>query len=552
MKSAKKTSRCCVIIVCIGLMLTSQLLPAVYAEDFWEAAKAYSNSLGHLVTSALQVLSDAKDVLEAAELVLADAKCAIGAAGSAAVVGKAMLAVTAAEGAVAGATTALGVATLMVASWVAGTAAGQAIDYGISQIWDPICPIAVGDTSYIYPTNSEVDSWIPNMILGGTNVPLTRVDFDNADTVVPGLGTASWNFMREGTRGFAIAMRGAGAYTAGRCGDVQTAANDLQALLPTYTASIEAFAGYLATTPTFTGDPMAAITNARLELNALEAGYPWNPTDVPDPAALVSAINLARLGLNQAEAALQMAGDGTGNPLMIDGGMLAPLTLLEFVQWLENCRVNGAACLPPAEVAISDYLVGTLGVTYDGVPSINAPMAAWDGLGDTGNEASLFNAHGGSMTMSEVLTTAIANHWNKIDLSWSPLIQCGSARILQHPANTTASYGSVATFTVRAAGDPVIIYRWKKNSVPLNNGTDISGAYTPTLQLNNVQLTRGVQDCYTCAVSNGTGGAESNCAALTVPCFFDIPGDFNKDCVENMMDLAKFTTDWLSDSSIQP
>ncbi len=553
MKSSKNKLRHCIICIgCIGLIIAAQLPNAAYGDEFWQAAKDYSNSMAKLVTDAVEKLSDAKDYLEAAQGVLADAKGAVGAAGSAAVVGKAVAAVAAAETAVAFATTVVAVATCVVAAWVAGTLAGQAIDYGISQIWDPICPIEVGDTYYIYPTDTEVDSWIPVMILKGTNVSLTRADFDYADTIVPGSGTACWDFMREGTRGFAIAMRGAGAYTDGRCSDVLQAAADLQGLLPVFTAAIQTFADLLASTPTFTGDPMAAIHNARFELDALEAGFPWTPADVPDPGALIAAINWARAGLDQAEAALQAAGDGTGNPIMLDGDMFQPLTLLEFIQWLDDCRVNGVACLPVAEIKITDYLMNVLGATYDGVASIAGPMAEWDGLGDTGNEAALFTAHGGALSMSQVLTTAIANHWDRIDLSWSPLIQCGPARILDHPADVTEPYGAVATFTVRAAGDGPMTYQWKKNGAALSNGGDISGVDTPALELHNVQLTRGVQDCYSCEVYNALGNTESNCAALTVPCFFDIPGDLNKDCVEDMKDLAVFAVDWLKDSSLQP
>lgn len=558
MKSSKKIWQQYVVIGCIGMMLTLPLREAAYADAFWQAAKDYSNSMEKLVVDAVSILSDAKDALEAAEMVLMDARGAIGAAGSAAVVAKALAAVAAAESAVAAATTAVGVATCIAGAWAIGTAAGQALDYGISQIWDPICPIELADPNYTYPTDAEVDSWIPTMIFEAVNVRLTRADFNDADAIVPGSGTASWDFMREGTRGFAIAMRGAGAYTAhtqgveGMCDGVLTAAEDLQALLPVYTAAIQNFADYLATTPTFTGDPMAAINNARFELDALEAGYPWNPIDVPDPEALIAAINLARSGLSQAETALQKAGDGAGNPIMLDGELFEPVTLLEFIQWLDDCRVNGAACLPAAEIAIADYLVAVLGVTYNGVPSITEPMAEWDGLGDTGNESLLFNAHGGVMTVSQILVTAIENHWDRIDLSWSPLIQCGPARILEDPADATEPYGAVATFTVRTAGDEPITYQWKKNGTPLVNGGNIWGVDTPVLELHNVQLTRGVQDCYTCQVSNALGSDESNCATLTVPCFFDISGDLNKDCVEDMMDFATFAIDWLQDSSIQP
>ena len=552
MRPSKSTLRHCFIVCGIGLIVSAQLPCIVYGDAFWQAAKDYSNSMAKLVEDAVSVLSDARDALTAAEGVLADAKGAIGAAGSAAVVGKAVAAVGVAETAVATGITVVGVATCVAAAWVVGTAAGQLIDYGISQVWDPICPIEVTDTYYIYPTDTEVDSWIPTMILNGAGVTLTRADFDYADTIVPGSGTACWNFMRECTRGFAISMRGAGAYTDGRCDDVLQAAGDLQTMLPVFTAAIQTFGDLLAGTPTFTGNPMVEINDARIELDLLEAGYPWMLPDVPDPDALIAAINFARLGLNQAEAALQAAGDGAGNPIMLDGEMFEELTLLEFIQWLDDCKVNGVTCLPDAEIQISDYLVGVLGVTYDGNPSINGPMAEWDGLGDTGNEAALFSANGGALSMAQVLTTAIENHWDRIDLSWSPLIQCGPARILDHPADVTEPYGGVATFTVRTAGDEPMTYQWKKNGIALTNSGDISGVDTPTLELHNVQLTRGILDCYTCEVSNALGSGESNCAGLTVPCFFDIPGDLDKNCVEDIEDFVTFAIDWLEDSSVQP
>ena len=66
------------------------------------------------------------------------------------------------------------------------------------------------------------------MIFNATGVALTKADFDAVDAVSPGTGTACWEFMREGCRGFAMAMRGAGAYTAGRCSDVLQAADDMQ------------------------------------------------------------------------------------------------------------------------------------------------------------------------------------------------------------------------------------------------------------------------------------------------------------------------------------
>jgi len=465
-------------------------------------------------------------------------------------VAKATAAVGLAETAVAAAVTGVEIATCIVVAFVAGTAAGQALDYGISQVWDPILPIAVADANYTYPDDIVVDPWIPAIIQAGTGLTLTKTDFDKADANMPGSGTAAWNFMREGARGFAIAIRGAGAFNAGKCSsDTLIAASDLQAWLPNFINSIVNFAAYLSTMQTFTGDPMTAINNARSELDDLEAGYPWNPTDVPDPAVLMAAIGQTRMALDMAENAVKMAGDTNGNPVNLDGGLLPSQTLLSFIQFLDNCKNNGVTCLPAAEVNISDYLMVTLGATYNGVPSIAAEIAQWDGWGDTGNEALLFNAYGGSLTPSQVLTTAIANHWDRIDLSYSPLIQCGPARILQDPCDVTGTYGGIATFTVRAAGDSPIVYQWKKNDSNLVNGGDIAGADTASLQLSNLPLTQGVLDCYKCEVTNASGSDESDCAYLTVPCFHIYSSDLNKDCMVDFKDFAMMGIDWLNDGS---
>ncbi|MDH4201749.1 MAG: immunoglobulin domain-containing protein [Phycisphaerae bacterium] len=548
----KKKFHSWVVLFTLFLTVNFQMLQPLYADEFWQAAKDYSNSLGYLVEEAVNILSDAKDALEAALQELSYAKAALqsGVAGGSALVAKATAAVGLAEAAVGAAVTGVEVATCIVAAFVAGTAAGQALDYGISQVWDPILPIAVADPNYVYPNDVEVDLWIPAMIQAGTGLSMTRADFDTADANVPGSGTAAWNFIREGARGFAIAIRGAGAFSAGQCSDTLLAAGDLQTWLPNYTNSIESFAAYLSAMQTFTGDPMVAINNARSELDDLEADYPWNPTDVPDPNVLTAAINQTRTALDMSENALKMVGDSNGYPISIDSQLLPSQTLLDFIQFLDNCKNNGVACLPQAEVDITDYFMGVLGATFNGVPSIAAEIAQWDGQGDTGNEALLFNAHGGVLTPSQVLTTAIANHWDRIDLSYSPLIQCGPARILQDPDNITGTYGGVAMFTVRAAGDPTIVYQWKKNGVVLSNGGDIAGADTASLSLSNLSLTRGVLDCYKCEVANASGSDESDCAYLTVPCFHIYSGDLNGDCVVDLKDFAMMSIDWLNDGSL--
>ena len=120
-----------VTVVCVAMIVIAPFPQRAHGDEFWQAAKDYSNSMAKLVTTAVEKLSDARDALALAEAALVDARSALSVAGSAAIVAKAAAAVAAAESVVAGCVTAVGVATAVAAAWVAGTAAGQAIDYGI-------------------------------------------------------------------------------------------------------------------------------------------------------------------------------------------------------------------------------------------------------------------------------------------------------------------------------------------------------------------------------------------------------------------------------------
>ncbi len=84
--------------------------------------------------------------------------------------------------------------------------------------------------------------------------------------------------------------------------------------------------------------------------------------------------------------------------------------------------------------------------------------------------------------------------------------------VTSHPSNQTVMAGQTATFTVTATGDAPLSYQWKKD------GTDISGATSSTLTINDVQASDA--GSYTCYVSNAAGNVTSNAATLT----FNEPG----------------------------
>ena len=130
----------------------------------------------------------------------------------------------------------------------------------------------------------------------------------------------------------------------------------------------------------------------------------------------------------------------------------------------------------------------------------------------------------------------------------SHAVNTGAAYVVRDPQNTTVNGGGTAEFRCVAAGAPEITYQWKKDGVDLTDGGDISGATTPVLNIANVESDRQ-GTLYSCAVSNGEGGATSAQATLVIECFWDIPGDLDGDCDEDLDDLGIFTESWLADST---
>lgn len=86
--------------------------------------------------------------------------------------------------------------------------------------------------------------------------------------------------------------------------------------------------------------------------------------------------------------------------------------------------------------------------------------------------------------------------------------------IASQPTNRMIAVGSCVAFGVQAGGSPPYTYRWRKGTVTLLDGPNISGATTATLSLCNVQS--GDAGAYSCVVSNAVGSVTSTAATLTV------------------------------------
>jgi outer membrane protein assembly factor BamB len=86
--------------------------------------------------------------------------------------------------------------------------------------------------------------------------------------------------------------------------------------------------------------------------------------------------------------------------------------------------------------------------------------------------------------------------------------------ITAQPQSRTNSVGTTATFSVAATGTEPLSYQWRRNSVNLSDGGNVSGATTPTLTLANVQPAEAAN--YQVIVTNAFGSAASYVATLTL------------------------------------
>ncbi|MHC5002216.1 MAG: AAA family ATPase [Planctomycetota bacterium] len=619
-----------------AVVLAGPLAGSSNGDELWNQAKAYTAAVRNMHAQAVQALEDAQDALASAEENLAEAQADLEQASEetsgvlSEIADEAAEAVETAKWGLQLAQAGLKVAEALADIAAGGTAIGQGADYLISWCWDPVCPLETLTGTYEYPTDPEVDVMARLVIQGALDNTLTEEELAEVDVLLPGAGTAGWNYMRAVTRSFAIALRGAGAYSAGNCDDVLAARDDLQVEIGELADSIGPFAAFLepATTYWSAGDIGALLDDAttkllimvpvvpdypdpvmvheaiELALNALAVaraelemlseplevpldehfdGYvagtgiygqggwtAWNddptldtpvsaavcrtdfnsldvqvgadvlhelppqdsgmwrfttwqyiPSDYASPPAgppygssliLLSAYDPAGghdpddrsvqmdfdsndgmlkvyygNGMNtvnrpyspdrwvelravvdldndwtrvyydgslvteyswtggimggglgvQNIAAVQLSAHGSTSifyddvrleralhpqPLQRPGGVLPPLTQTDFLDFLNDCAVYGQDALPMIEIDAVNVLMPLLFGTYDGGVYLAPAIAAWDGLGDTGGEAALFEPDG-VLRFSEVLTTAVDNHWTLIDLADSPLVQ---------------------------------------------------------------------------------------------------------------------------------
>ena len=128
-------------------------------------------------------------------------------------------------------------------------------------------------------------------------------------------------------------------------------------------------------------------------------------------------------------------------------------------------------------------------------------------------------------------------------------VNTGAAYVAQAPADAFSAPGGSVEFVCVAAGAPTISYQWKKNDVDLSDDATFAGTATSILTVSDIPFAMK-DSVFTCAVSNGEGGATSAGATLTVDCYWDIPVDIDGDCDVDMVDVEIFAQYWLADSKV--
>jgi PEP-CTERM motif len=139
-------------------------------------------------------------------------------------------------------------AAAVIAAAIAGTEAGELIDFGIAKWWDPTVEVFPNDPSHIVSviTDAQINS-ISDSLLGHILPGLKLSDLNNLNILSPGLGDAAVNLLNTGVRAFANIAQGAAAYAvSGRSSpNVLVAAVLANSDLSAYTTALTTFSAYL-------------------------------------------------------------------------------------------------------------------------------------------------------------------------------------------------------------------------------------------------------------------------------------------------------------------
>jgi hypothetical protein len=163
---------------------------------------------------------------------------------------------------------------------------------------------------------------------------------------------------------------------------------------------------------------------------------------------------------------------------------------------------------------------------YDTAPGFNRLQAAFSGTGITVTNISFTDPTHLTLTCDIAAAAPTGDHSLTITdpdgqhaVSVANLVTVVSSGSIcpsfsQNPSTVTTCDGTQAQFTVAADGTPAPTYVWRRNTVPLTDGGNISGSGTPTLTINPA----GAADVgsYDCVATNDCGSTPSTAASLVI------------------------------------
>lgn len=130
----------------------------------------------------------------------------------------------------------------------------------------------------------------------------------------------------------------------------------------------------------------------------------------------------------------------------------------------------------------------------------------------------------------------VSNNGGSTPSNSAALTLKASTAITQQPSTQSAPAGESVTFTVTAAGDGTIGYRWQHNGADLTDDGRISGATGPALSI--ASISQGDVGNYRCVVTAGCGTAESEAVSLTLVLPPQVPGDVDGDLDVDLEDFG--------------
>ena len=425
-------------VMAVGLTTVSTT-PA-RAELYWKQTRAATAHVKKVARRATAAIARASRALAATQSLLASAQAQLASVRSGpstqiaqAALAAAKHAIAAAEARIAALSGRLRKAAVIAAAWYAGTLTAQAGSWLLHWCWDPVCDLRVVELSdepiYAWPTDEEVNSWVPTLMELASGEPITP------DELI-GLGQEGLEvlgYLRLQIRYSLIAHRGAAAYSAERYEEVMAAYVDLKRAMTDLPRAQQAVAQH--------------IVNLHLDsgLDALRAD------SIVYEIAIGDAIALADQALFEGGADPQEVGHLVGDliPLweemawavetleaeIADGALFgplsayfgAPLTLEEAVEFTTSCELEGPDCLPASERSWVNVIADAAGVRSEAYPDLAVAIAEWDAEGMSDWEIANFGPNG-TLTAYDTLSAYIDNGesacglWLDTDLDGSPLV----------------------------------------------------------------------------------------------------------------------------------